>query len=170
MSDLPLRAADKVLQLPDLLRVLAVRRAAGERIVMSNGAFDLIHVGHLRSLEQARAHGDVLVVGINSDASVRRYKSPDRPIVPEADRAELIAGLTCVDYVVLFDESTAERLVADVRPDVYIKGAEYATRPFPERAVVEGYGGQVVLVALEPGRSTSDLIEQIASQLGRLTK
>src|SRR6187402_1467631 len=101
----PLRAADKVLELPDLLRVLAVRRATGERVVMSNGAFDLIHVGHLRSLEQARTHGDVLVVGINSDASVRRYKSPDRPIVPEADRAELIAGLACVDYVVLFEES-----------------------------------------------------------------
>ena len=169
MPQQPPRAADKVLQLPELLRVLAVRQRAGERVVMSNGAFDLIHIGHLRSLEQARAYGDVLVVGINSDASVRRYKSPDRPIVPEADRAELIAGLACVDYVVLFAESTAERLLADVRPDVYIKGAEYATRPFAERAVVEGYGGQVVLVELEPGRSTSDLIEQIASRSGRST-
>lgn len=165
----PPRATDKVLQLPDLLRRLAERRAAGERVVMSNGAFDLLHVGHLRSLEQARAHGDVLVVGINSDASVGRYKSPDRPIVPEADRAELIAGLACVDYVVLFEESTAERLLADVRPDIYIKGAEYGTRPFAERAVVEGYGGQVVLLELEPGRSTTDLIERITGRLGNGT-
>ena len=160
------RAADKVLLLPELLRVLAEHRAAGARVALTNGAFDLIHVGHLRSLEQARAHGDVLVVGINSDASVRRYKSPDRPIVPQADRAELIAGLACVDYVVIFEESTAERLLAEVRPEVYIKGAEYATRPFPERAVVEGYGGQVVLVELEAGRSTSGLIEQISSRFG----
>jgi rfaE bifunctional protein nucleotidyltransferase chain/domain len=161
------RAADNVLALPELLSVLAARRAAGERVALTNGAFDLIHVGHLRSLEQARAHGDVLVVGVNSDASVRRYKSPDRPIVPEADRAELIAGLACVDYVVLFDESTAEALLAAVQPEVYIKGAEYAARPFPERAVVEGYGGRVVLVELESGRSTSGLIEQIASRFGR---
>ena len=159
----PPRAADKVLPLPDLLRALAAGRAGGARIALTNGAFDLIHVGHLRSLEQARAHGDVLVVGINSDASVRQYKSPDRPIVPEADRAELIAGLACVDYVVIFDELTAEHLLAEVRPEVYIKGAEYATRPFPERAVVEGYGGRVVLVELEAGRSTTGLIERIAS-------
>jgi rfaE bifunctional protein nucleotidyltransferase chain/domain len=169
MAESPPSAADKVLLLPELLGVLAARRAAGERVALTNGAYDLIHVGHLRSLEQARAHGDLLVVGINSDASVRRYKSPDRPIVPEADRAELIAGLACVDYVVIFEETTAERLLADVRPDVYIKGAEYATRPFAERAVVERYGGQVVLVELEPGRSTSGLIEQIASRLGDAT-
>jgi rfaE bifunctional protein nucleotidyltransferase chain/domain len=154
------RAADKVLALPQLLHVVAAHRAAGQRVALTNGAFDLIHVGHLRSLEQARDHADLLVVGINSDASVQRYKSPDRPIVPEADRAELIAGLACVDYVTIFDESTAERLLSEVRPDVYAKGEEYATRPFPERDVVEGYGGRVVLIPLEPGRSTTELIRR----------
>jgi rfaE bifunctional protein nucleotidyltransferase chain/domain len=163
------RAADRVVTLPALLDALAARRAAGARVALTNGAFDLIHVGHLRSLEQARVHGDILVVGVNSDASVRRYKSPGRPIVPQADRAELIAGLACVDYVVIFDESTAEHLLSVVRPEAYIKGAEYATRPFPERAVVEGYGGQVVLVELEAGRSTSGLIDHIASRFGQAT-
>ncbi|MGE3912076.1 MAG: adenylyltransferase/cytidyltransferase family protein [Chloroflexota bacterium] len=161
------RAAEKVLSLNTLLAAIGPRRAAGQRIALTNGAFDLVHVGHLRSLEQARAHGDLLIVGVNSDASVRRYKSPDRPIVPEADRAELIAGLACVDYVVIFDESTAERLLDAVRPDVYVKGAEYVTRPFPERAVVDGYGGRVVLVELEAGRSTSGLIERILAHGGR---
>ncbi|MCC7367901.1 MAG: adenylyltransferase/cytidyltransferase family protein [Chloroflexi bacterium] len=167
MADPPPRAADRVLELPALLRVLAARRADGARVALTNGAFDLIHVGHLRSLEQARAHSDVLVVGVNSDASVRRYKSPDRPIVPQADRAELLAGFACVDYVVIFDEDTAERLLEAVRPDVYIKGAEYASRPFPERAVVERYGGQVVLVELEAGRSTSGLIDAVVKRYQR---
>lgn len=152
-----------------LLARLEARRAAGERVVMTNGAFDLVHVGHLRSLEQARTHGDLLVVGVNSDASVRGYKSPDRPIVPEADRAELIAGLGCVDFVVLFEELTAERLLSAVRPDVYVKGAEYAERPFPERAVVEGYGGQVILAELEAGHSTTDLLAEILRRFARGT-
>lgn len=161
MSTAPRRAADKVLTLPQVLDAVAARRAVGARVALTNGAFDLVHVGHLRSLQQARAHADLLVVGVNSDASVRRYKSPDRPIVPEGDRAELIAGLACVDYVTIFEESTAERLLAAVQPDFYIKGEEYAMRPFPERAVVEAYGGTVVLVPLEPGYSTTGLIERL---------
>ena len=166
MATVPPRAASKVLELPALLQTLADRRADGARVALTNGAFDLIHVGHLRSLEQARAHGDLLVVGVNSDASVRRYKAPDRPIVPQADRAELLAGFACVDYVTIFDESTAEQLLEAVRPDAYIKGAEYATRPFPERAVVEAYGGQIVLVNLEAGRSTSNLIDEVVRRFG----
>jgi rfaE bifunctional protein nucleotidyltransferase chain/domain len=160
-------AADKVLTLDALVAVVAERRAAGARVALTNGTFDLIHVGHLRSLEQARAHGDLLVVGVNSDASVHGYKAPGRPIVPQADRAELIAGLACVDYVVIFDEPTAERLIAVLRPEVYVKGADYADKPLPERTAVEAYGGRVVLVELEPGRSTTDLVERIAEQFGR---
>jgi rfaE bifunctional protein nucleotidyltransferase chain/domain len=157
--------AEKIVALDRLLAVLGPRREAGERVTLTNGAFDLVHVGHLRSLEQARKLGDLLIVGLNSDASVRRYKAPDRPIVPQADRAELIAGLACVDYVVIFDESTAERLVAEVRPDVYVKGADYEAA-LPERPVVEAYGGQVVLVDLEAGRSTSGLIAEIVRRFG----
>lgn len=153
--------AAKVVTIEGLLDALARRRAAGARVVLTNGAFDLLHVGHLRSLEQARAEGDLLVVGLNSDASIRAYKGPNRPIVPEAERAELLAGLACVDYVVIFEEPTAERLVARVRPDVYVKGADYVEKPLPERAIVEGYGGRVVLVPLEAGRSTSGLVAEI---------
>lgn len=160
------RAAEKVVTLAALLAALESRRAAGERVAFTNGTFDLVHVGHLRSLEQARAHGDVLVVGVNSDASVRSYKEPGRPIVPEADRAELIAGLACVDFVVTFDEPTAERLISEIRPDVYVKGADYAEKPLPERPIVEAYGGRVVLIALEAGRSTSGLIARIVETFG----
>src|SRR4051794_8167901 len=127
------RAAEKVVGLDALLRELEQRRATGARVAFTNGSFDLVHAGHLRSLEQARAHGDLLVVGVNSDASVRQYKSPDRPIVSQADRAELIAGFACVDYVVVFDEPTAEHLLAEIRPDVYVKGADYAVKDLPER-------------------------------------
>ena len=155
-------AAEKVVSLDALLAALAPRRSAGARVGLTNGTFDLVHVGHLRSLEQARAHAGLLVVGINSDASVRSYKAPNRPIVPQAERAELIAGLACVDYVVIFDEPTAEGLVTAIRPEVYVKGADYATKPLPERAIVEAYGGQVVLIPLEAGRSTTDLVDEIA--------
>lgn len=160
-------AAEKVVTLDALLAALGPRRADGQRVAFTNGTFDLVHVGHLRSLEQARAQGDLLVVGVNSDASVHSYKEPGRPIVPQAERAELIAGLACVAYVVLFDEPTAERLVAAIRPDVYVKGADYAAKPLPERAVVEAYGGQVVLIPLEAGRSTSGLIGRIVDVFGQ---
>jgi rfaE bifunctional protein nucleotidyltransferase chain/domain len=159
------KAADKVVSLDVLMAALTPRRAAGARVAMTNGTFDLVHIGHLRSLEQARAHGDILVVGINSDASVRSYKAPNRPIVPQAERAELIAGFACVDYVVIFDEPTAERLLDEIRPEVYVKGADYATKPLPERPVVEAYGGRVVLVELEAGRSTTDLVADIVRRV-----
>jgi rfaE bifunctional protein nucleotidyltransferase chain/domain len=160
------QAAEKILSLDALLAALEPRRAAGKRVALSNGSFDLVHVGHLHSLEQARSLGDILVVGVNSDASVRSYKSPNRPIVPQAERAELIAGLACVDYVVIFDEPTAERLLAAVRPETYVKGADYASKPLPERPVVEAYGGQVVLVELEAGHSTTDLLAEIVRRFG----
>jgi rfaE bifunctional protein nucleotidyltransferase chain/domain len=134
----PWRASsEKVVDLHDLAMALDPVRAAGQRIVMTNGAFDLLHVGHLHSLERARALGDLLVVGVNSDASIHAYKAPNRPILPERERAMLIAGLGCVDYVVIFDNPTAERLAEAIRPDVYVKGADYSVKFLPERAVVE---------------------------------
>ena len=154
-------AAEKVVPISTLLQVLAPRRAAGERVAVTNGTFDLMHVGHLRSLEAARATADVLIVGVNSDASVRSYKAPNRPVVPEAERAEVVAALACVDFVVIFEEPTASRLLEAIRPDIYVKGADYASRPLPERPIVEAYGGQIVLVELEAGHSTTDLIGEI---------
>jgi rfaE bifunctional protein nucleotidyltransferase chain/domain len=166
MPNRPISAAEKVVTLDALLAAVAARRAAGERVAFTNGTFDLVHTGHLRSLEQARAQGDLLVVGVNSDASVRSYKAPGRPIVPQADRAELVAGLACVDYVVLFEEPTADRVIAALRPEIYVKGADYADKPLPERSLVESYGGRVVLVELEAGRSTSGLIDLIVARFG----
>jgi rfaE bifunctional protein nucleotidyltransferase chain/domain len=115
-----------VLWREELVRWVDARRAAGARIVLTNGVFDLLHLGHVRYLQQARALGDALVVGINSDASTRRLKGPDRPLVPQSERAEVLAALACIDAVTVFDEDTATRLVAELRPEVYAKGGDYA--------------------------------------------
>jgi rfaE bifunctional protein nucleotidyltransferase chain/domain len=128
-------------------------------VVFTNGCFDLLHVGHARYLQQARALGDALVVGVNTDASVRRLKGEGRPIVPEEERAELIAALACVDYVTLFGEPTPEALLAHLRPDLHVKGGDYREEDLPESPLVRGWGGQVVILPLTPGRSTTQLIE-----------
>lgn len=151
----------------ELARSREAWRRAGRRLVFTNGCFDLLHVGHLRYLRAARAHGDLLVVGLNDDASVARLKGPGRPIVPAAERAELLAALEPVDYVVLFDEETAGGLVAALRPEVYVKGGDYAAgtgqagKPLPEAALVRGYGGEVRVVPLLRGHSTSALLARI---------
>ncbi|RIK45460.1 MAG: ADP-heptose synthase [Chloroflexi bacterium] len=140
-------------------------RAAGQRVVFTNGHFDLLHVGHLRYLQAARALGDVLVVGVNDDATTTARKGPGRPIVPQEERAELLAGLACVDYVTIFAESTAERCVELLRPDIYAKGGDYAPggAPLPEAEVVAAYGGSTVIIPLVPGRSTTALVAAIAA-------
>jgi len=130
--------------------------------VFTNGVFDLLHVGHVSLLEAARAEGAALVVGVNSDASVRRMgKGSDRPIVPGTDRARLLAALACVDCVVLFDADTPRALVTALRPDVLVKGADYARNDIVGAAEVEGWGGRVVRVALVPGYSTSELLGRL---------
>ncbi|AMV25174.1 Bifunctional protein HldE [Gemmata sp. SH-PL17] len=147
--------------LPDLGARL---RAAGRVVVWTNGCFDLLHAGHARSLRAARALGDALVVGVNSDASVRRLKGPGRPVVPEAERAELVAALGCVDAVVVFGEDTPEACLERLRPAVHCKGADYAPpggRPVPEAALVEGYGGRVAFLPLVEGLSTTALVRRI---------
>ncbi len=136
-------------------------RAAGERIVFTNGVFDLLHRGHAEYLEEAASLGDRLVVGVNSDASVRRLKGPARPIVPEDERAELVGALACVDAVVRFDDDTPERLIREVRPDVLAKGGDWKLEEIVGRELVESLGGQVVRVRLREGFSTSALIERI---------
>jgi len=144
------------------LRVeLRRRRAAGERIVMTNGCYDLLHAGHVASLQFARRQGDCLVVGMNSDQSVRRLKGPERPIVDQRARAEMLAALACVDYVVVFDETSVESLVAEVLPDVLVKSAQYAVHEVVGHQIVERHGGRIVLCPIEEGYSTTRLVERI---------
>jgi D-glycero-beta-D-manno-heptose 1-phosphate adenylyltransferase len=159
--------AGKVLSLDELAVVRRELAAAGRTVVFTNGHFDLLHVGHVRYLQAARTLGDCLIVGLNGDASTTALKGPGRPLVPQEERAELLAALACVDYVTIFDELTAERLVAALRPDIYVKGGDYAEgKPLPEAAVVAAYGGRVELVDLTNGRSTTNLIHTILSRLG----
>lgn len=143
-------------------------REAGKRLVFTNGHFDLLHVGHLDYLEQARALGDALFVGLNGDASTRRLKGEGRPLVPAVERARLLAALPPVTAVIIFEEDTAINLISALQPEIYVKGGDYAlpdashaVKPLPERPTVEAYGGEVVLIDYLPGHSTSELIERV---------
>lgn len=135
-------------------------RDAGKQIVFTNGHFDLLHVGHLRYLQAARELGDLLVVGVNDDRITTARKGPARPILPEDERAELLAGLACVDYVTIFHEPTATGTIDLLRPDIYVKGGDYAPggAALPEAGPVEAYGGKVVILPLVEGRSTTDIV------------
>ncbi|MBN9418646.1 hypothetical protein ABS71_11860 [bacterium SCN 62-11] len=133
----------------------------GRRVVFTNGCFDLLHVGHLRTLQWARAQGDLLVLGLNSDASVRHLKGPTRPITAEGDRAELLAGFACVDFVVIFEEADPMRLLAQIRPAVHVKGGDYRPEELPEAALVKSWGGQVLVTPLIEGRSTTKIESQL---------
>ena len=146
----------------DLCRIL---RAGGARIVFTNGSIDILHAGNVRYLAQARSFGDVLVLGLNSDASVRENKGPSRPINSELDRAEVVGALKSVDYVVLFGEKTAESIIAKVRPDVYVKGGDYTLGTLPEAKIVQSYGGRVEFVDLVADRSTTNVIEKIREEM-----
>ena len=168
-------AVGQVISFDELEALGARLRAEGKRVVFTNGHFDLLHVGHTRYLQAARALGDVLVVGINDDASTRRRKGPGRPIVPAEERAELLAALACVDYATVFPGDTAEEAVRRLRPDIYVKGGDYALdatelaagkQPLPEAAIVRAYGGQVVTVPLTPSRSTTELVRRILATAG----
>lgn len=137
------------------------QRAAGRRIVFTNGVFDLLHPGHIRYLRDARALGDVLIVGLNADASVRRNKGPERPVNPQGERAELLAALDCVDVAVVFDEDTPAEIIELVQPDVLVKGADWAADRIVGRDTVERRGGRVVRVPVEQGYSTTAIIERV---------
>jgi D-beta-D-heptose 7-phosphate kinase/D-beta-D-heptose 1-phosphate adenosyltransferase len=154
-------AARKILSLPALREALRARRARGESVVLTNGCFDILHSGHARYLAGARAEGDLLVVGLNSDASVRRLKGPGRPVSGFRERAEVLASLACVDFVVEFRESTPERLVRAVDPQVLVKGEDWRTKGVVGRRWVESRGGRVVLAPLVPGRSTTSILKRI---------
>ena len=155
----------RVLTQSELILQLAQRKGNGERVVFTNGCFDLLHPGHVYSLESARRLGDLLVVGINSDASVRGNKGADRPVVPSEERAELLAALECVDYVVVFDDPTPHDLIAAILPDVLVKGGDWGANEIVGREEVEAAGGRVVSAELAPGYSTTALIEKVRAAL-----
>jgi len=143
------------------MRRVGDAKRAGRRVVFTNGCYDLLHPGHIRLLEAARELGDVLVLALNSDGSVRENKGANRPIIPENERAEVAAALAAVDYVVLFDEPTPREIIARVLPDVLVKGSDWAADEIVGREEVEAAGGRVALIPLEPGYSTSSIIESI---------
>ena len=154
-------AADKVVPLALLARTVREERAAGRTVALANGLFDLLHVGHLRYLEGARAQADLLVVAINTDVSARALKGEGRPVVPEGERAELVAGLACVDFVTLFSESTVEPLLRTLRPDVHCKGTDYSAETVPEREVARELGVRVAIVGDPKDHATSDLLARV---------
>ncbi len=162
---------EKILTRADLAEHMHQRQLVGERGVFTNGCFDLLHLGHIRYLQEARALGELLVLGLNSDESVRLLKGPTRPLVSEDERAEILAALTCIDYVTIFPERTASPLIDVLQPAIYVKGADYATQSgsstepdlskLPEAAHVQAYGGSIRLITYLPGHSTTELIAKI---------
>lgn len=151
----------KILSLEQVQRELSTHRREGRTVALANGVFDLLHVGHVRYLEGARALGDVLVVAVNSDASTRSYKGPDRPVIPEAERAELVAALACTHYVVIFDEPDVRAVIRALRPDVQVKGTDYTPQTIPERAEVESYGGRVAVAGDPKDHSTTEIARRL---------
>lgn len=162
--------ADKMKTAEDLREIVQRRQGAGETLVLTNGVFDLLHVGHVRYLTEARALGDALIIAVNSDESVRGFKGPLRPIVPLAERMEMLASLACVDYVVPFASRTPVPLIERVRPLIYAKGGDYSLEDLPEAAVVLGYGGSVQILSLVAGRSTTNIIARVCAAYCRASQ
>ena len=154
----------KVYQRNELASILQQEKANGNIVVTTNGCFDVLHLGHLRYLQAARQLGDLLVVAVNNDSSVRQLKGKNRPLVPEAERAEMLAGLACVDYVVIFPELTPIDLLSELKPSIHVKGGDYKLEQLVERDVVEANGGKVIVGLNVPGKSTTNLIEVICKQ------
>jgi rfaE bifunctional protein nucleotidyltransferase chain/domain len=153
----------KRVALEDLPRLRAAATAAGRTVALANGVFDLFHVGHLRYLRGAKAEADLLVVAVNSDLSTRLNKGPGRPVVPEAERAEILEALECVDHVVLFDARDVVPVIRALRPDVHVKGTDYTPETIPEAAEVRAYGGRVAVAGDPKDHSTSELIDKLAN-------
>jgi len=152
---------EKIKERKDLQRIIEDLKKNGKRIVFTNGCFDLLHVGHIRYLEKGKSFGDVLIVGVNSDQSVRILKGPKRPILPEGERAEILSGLGCVDYITLFDEPTPLELISFLQPHILVKGGDWTKETTVGKEVVERLGGEVVIIPFIEGSSTSNLIETI---------
>lgn len=161
-----MKGSDSVMALEAVGRALALRRQHGERVVLTNGCFDLLHPGHLDILRQAREQGDCLVVAVNTDESVRRLKGVGRPVTLLAERMELLAAVRWVDYVVSFDEETPIEVVRELQPEVYAKGADWRSRPLIEADLARELGGEVIFLDLLPGYSTTQIIDRIRATHG----
>jgi len=161
-----IRASSKIVSLKDLVAISERLKAQGKTVVLTNGHFDVLHVGHVDCLQRAKALGDVLIVGLNSDASTRLLKGEKRPIVPQEERAHLLAALGCVDYVVIFEERTAERLLVALKPEVYAKGGDWAIEDLPEAKVAAEHGIRIEILPRLPNRSTTDIIGTILARYG----
>lgn len=155
----------KIKEIEEMKKIVEADKKSGKKVIFTNGCFDIIHTGHVRYLYRAASMGDVLIVGLNSDSSVKSYKTPDRPINDQDQRAEVLAALEMVDYVVIFAERTPQRLILDLKPDVQVKGGDYKIEDIPEAKAVQSYGGGVVIVPLIKGRSTTGVIEKIRNSL-----
>ncbi len=157
-------ATERVVDRSELERKVADARVRGRRIVFANGCFDMLHVGHVRYLEGAKALGDVLVVAVNSDEQVRKQKGADRPLIPQDQRAEIVGSLEAVDFVTIFDEPTVSELLLALKPDIHAKGTDYTVDTVPERDVVRSYGGRVAIAGDPKEHSSSEMIEKVSSE------
>lgn len=151
----------KIIDYNQIKNIVEQLKADGKTLVFTNGCFDILHVGHVRYLQAARELGDCLILGLNSDQSVRALKGPTRPINNQADRAEVLSALSAVDYVVVFEEPTAENLIHKIKPAIYVKGGDYNIKDLPESSIVSQYGGQTILIPEVIGKSSSNIIKKI---------
>ena len=152
---------EKIYPIDQLKQLLMQERKKGKKIVFTNGCFDILHVGHIRYLAEAKKRGDILVVGLNSDNSVRSLKGASRPLISEKARAEVLASLEMIDYISIFNESTANKMIAVLKPDIYVKGGDYQMGKLPETKTVTGYGGKIELIPVIKGASTTGIIKEI---------
>ena len=150
-----------IINIKDIEKFCEILRRSGKKIALTNGSFDLVHSGHVNYLNEAKKTADCLIVGINSDKSVKQYKSDKRPIVPQEQRALLIDNLKAVDCVVIFEETTADNLIEKVKPDIYVKGGDYTEDTLPETATVKKYGGKIKFIKMTQGCSTTNIINKI---------
>ncbi|WP_177160347.1 D-glycero-beta-D-manno-heptose 1-phosphate adenylyltransferase [uncultured Fusobacterium sp.] len=142
-------------------QLVEILKSQNKKVVFTNGCFDILHVGHLRYLNEAKKQGDVLIIGVNSDASVKRLKGESRPINNQFDRAEMLSGLKAVDYTVIFEEDTPEELIATLKPSIHVKGGDYKKEDLPETKIVESYGGEVRILSFVEGKSTTNIVKKI---------
>lgn len=149
------------IKLEELKKIVNKLKKEGKKVVFTNGCFDILHIGHVKYLEEAKKLGDMLIVGVNSNESVRLLKGKGRPIMPEEERAEIVAALECVDYTVIFYETNPENLIAKFKPDIHVKGGDYAINEIPETKLVESFGGKTVILKEIEGKSTSAIIQKI---------
>jgi rfaE bifunctional protein nucleotidyltransferase chain/domain len=155
---------NKFHSLDGLAELIRTKISLGNTVVLANGCFDLIHVGHVRYLKEAASQGDILVVALNSDASVERLKGPGRPILPEKERAEILCAFSCVDYVTVFHQDTVEYVLLALKPHVHAKGSDYTKETVPERDTVRGYGGDIAITGGPKVKNTSDIIREIGNR------